>query len=204
MYRILGIRCANALVGGFDKVHEIVLRADTDLTQFGHITRPTIKDIEAQEGFDTNVIYALLHEPCYCQEKAPNWSAERLLSSYPDFSLNPDSDKPTLFTGEMVYPFMFDCFPELIKLKTVGEMLAKNDDWPKLYDFDQLAKNEVPVYAAVYYDDMYVDFNLSMDTASKIKNCKTFLTNAMYHDAIGRKVEDVTRAIWALRDDVID
>jgi hypothetical protein len=164
-------------------------------------------DIEAHEGYDTNVIYALLHEPCYCSGTASNWSAERLLNKNPAFQLTEESTKssnPILFTGEMVYPFMFDCFPELSKLKTVGEALATTNDWPALYNWEQLAKNEVPVYAAVYYDDMYVDFDLSMETASKIKGCKTFVTNAMYHNAIRAKTEDVIKGVWALRDDVID
>ena len=193
---------------GIDQVHELVLRADTDLTQFGHITRPTVMAIEGNEGFDSNVIYALLHQPLYCSGPgiASNWSAERILSENPSFLLEKSlpSTNPVLFTGEMIYPFMFDSFAELKKLKTVGEILARADDWPELYDWDQLAKNEVPVYAAVYYDDMYVDFDLSMETARKIKSCKTFVTNAMYHNALRSKAEEVVKAVWALREDVID
>jgi pimeloyl-ACP methyl ester carboxylesterase len=192
--------------GGFDNTHEIVLKADTDLSQFGHLTRPTVMAIEAAQSYDTNVIYALLHEPLYCEGQASNWSAERLLEQNPEFNVQSalDSDAPVYFTGEMIYPFMLDCYPELKKLKTVGEMLAQEKDWPKLYDWEQLAKNEVPVYAAVFYDDIYVDFDLSMETASKIKGCKTFVTNAMYHDAIRAKADDVIKAVMALRDDVID
>ncbi|KAF2466524.1 proline iminopeptidase [Lindgomyces ingoldianus] len=190
--------------GGFDYVHELVLRADTDLTQFGHLTRPTIMEIESREGFDTNVIYALLHEPCYCQGEASSWSAERLLQRFPEFVVQTGDSYPTYFTGEMVYPFMFECFPELTKLSKVGHALAEEKDWPKLYDEEQLAKNEVPVYAAVYLDDMYVDYKLSMETAGKIKGCKTFVTNTMYHDAIRSKMDDVIKGVWALRDDVID
>lgn len=189
-------------------MHDLVLLADTDLTQFGHLTRPTIMALEAQESFDSNVLYALLHEPIYCsgQGSAPNWSAERLRASYPEFNYNEtlSSATPVFFTGEMIYPFMYDSFAELRKLKTVGEMIANTSDWPDLYDWEQLAKNEVPVYAAVYYDDMYVDFDLSMETAGKIAGCKTFVTNAMYHNAIRAKCEEVVGAVWALRDDVID
>lgn len=114
------------------------------------------------------------------------------------------TEGPLHFTGEMIYPFMFDCYPELRKLKTVAESLATDTDWPPLYDEGQLAKNEVPVYAAVYLDDMYVDFDFSMETASKIKGAKTFVTNAMYHDAIRSKMDEVVKGVWALRDDVID
>ncbi|KAF2714169.1 alpha/beta-hydrolase [Pleomassaria siparia CBS 279.74] len=188
--------------GGFDQVHDLVLRCDTDLTQFGHLTRPVVMECESSQSFDSNVIYALLHEPIYCQGTASSWSAERLLSSNPEFSLQ--AEGPIFFTGEMIYPFMFDAYPELIKLSKVAHALAEDKEWPQLYNLEQLAKNEVPVYAAVYHDDMYVDFDLSMETASKIKGAKTFVTNAMYHDAIGSKMEDVIKGVWALRDDVID
>lgn len=191
--------------GGFDEVHSLVLRADTDLSQFGHLTRPTVLALEQAQSWDTNVIYALLHEPLYCQGEASNWTAERLLEKHPEFSLsNVDEGKPVYFTGEMIYPFMFECYPELAKLKTVGHALAEEKDWPKLYDEEQLKKNEVPVYAAVYLDDMYVDYDLSMETARTIKGCKPFVTNSMYHNAIGAKTDDVLKGIFALRDDVID
>jgi pimeloyl-ACP methyl ester carboxylesterase len=191
--------------GGFDDVHELVLKADTDLSQFGHLTRPTVLALEAAQSWDTNIIYALLHEPIYCQGEAANWSAERVMSKFPEFALEKvDSADPVYFTGEMIYPFMFDCYPELMKLKTVGQMLAEDKDWPKLYDEDQLRKNEVPTYAAVYVDDMYVDFNLSMETANTIKGCKPFITNTMYHNAIGAKTDDVLKEIFKMRDDVMD
>ncbi|ORX97300.1 proline iminopeptidase [Clohesyomyces aquaticus] len=190
--------------GGFDDVHALVLRCDTDLTQFGHLTRPTVMAIEADQGFDSNVIYALLHEPCYAQGQATNWSAERVAQKYPEFKIQTDSDAPIYFTGEMIYPFMFESYAELIKLSKVGHMLAETSDWPNLYDEDQLAKNEVPVYAAVYLEDMYVDFDLSMETAKKIKGCKYYVTNTLYHDAVRSKMDEVVRAVFALRDDVID
>ncbi len=191
--------------GGFDDVHSLVLRADTDLNQFGQLTRPTVLALESAQSWDTNVIYALLHEPLYCQEEASNWSAERLLPKFPEFSLNNEGqNKPVYFTGEMIYPFMLDCYPELAKLKAVGNKLAEEKDWPKLYDEAQLRKNEVPTYAAVYYDDMYVDFDLSMETARTIKGCKTFVTNTMYHNGISAKTDDVLKEVFKLRDDVID
>lgn len=104
----------------------------------------------------------------------------------------------------MVFDWMLDDYSELIKLKPVGDALASYADWPDLYDEEQLAKNEVPVYAAVYVDDMYVDYGFSMETAGRIKGCKTFITNAMYHDAVRSKMDDVTKNLFALRDDCID
>lgn len=87
-------------LGGVDAVHEIVLRANSDLMQFGHLTRPTTMAIEDAGSFDSNVLYALLHEPIYCQGRASRWSAERMLHRSPEFSLQ--TYGPILFTGEMV------------------------------------------------------------------------------------------------------
>lgn len=104
----------------------------------------------------------------------------------------------------MIYPWMFDDYVELKPVKAVAEMIAAESSWPALYDEEQLARNKVPVYAAVYYDDMFVDFEHSMQTASKIKGCKTYVTNAMYHNAIRAKSDDIWKEMWKLRDDTID
>jgi hypothetical protein len=66
-----------------------------------------------------------------------------------------------------------------------------------------LAKNDVPVYSATYYDDLYVDFDFAQETAKKIKGCKVFLTNTMWHDAIGSKTDEVMGELFKLRDDVL-
>ena len=46
-----------------------------------------------------------------------------------------------------------------------------------IYDEGQLARNEVPLRAAVYFDDMYVDSSLSLDTLSRIGNACAWVTN---------------------------
>ncbi|KAE9979493.1 hypothetical protein EG328_000820 [Venturia inaequalis] len=197
--------------GGVDAVHDIVLRAYSDLEFVGHLTRPTVAKIESMLPYNDHMIYAILHEAIYCQGTASNWSSTRIQNS-PEFSQDyaipkEPSDDPTtpiLFVGENVFDWMLDDYSELIKLKTVGNALAAYSDWPALYDEKQLAKNEVPVYAAVYLDDMYVDYGFSMETAGKIRGTKVFATNAMYHDAVRSKMDDVMRNVFALRDDCID
>lgn len=53
--------------GGIDRVHELVLQASNDLSLFGHLTRQTQSKIEQSLPFDDHIIYAILHEPIYCQ-----------------------------------------------------------------------------------------------------------------------------------------
>lgn len=99
---------------------------------------------------------------------------------------------------------MFESYSELKQVKDVADILATTQDWPALYDEAQLAKNEVPVYAASYVDDMYVHLDLALSTAAKIKGIKQFITNVMYHDAVRSKSDELMRQLFALRDDTID
>lgn len=86
----------------------------------------------------------------------------------------------------------------------VADALATYKDWPDLYDEAQLARNEVPVYSATFLDDMYVHYDLAMETAAKIRNCKQFITNTMYHNALRANSDELFRQLFALRDDTID
>jgi hypothetical protein len=104
----------------------------------------------------------------------------------------------------MIYPFLFDAFPELQKMGPVADIIAKFADWPDLYDEWQLARNTVTLYAATYIDDMYVDYGLAQETAKLVQNCRQVVTNTMYHDAIRSKTDEVMKALFALRDDSID
>jgi hypothetical protein len=104
----------------------------------------------------------------------------------------------------MIYPFFFDQFPELDALSEVAEILATFKGWPDLYDERQLARNTVPLYAATFVDDMYVDFGLAQETARLVKGCRQFITNTMYHNALRTKTDSVLAELFALRDDEID
>jgi pimeloyl-ACP methyl ester carboxylesterase len=189
--------------GGIDSIHDIVLRCNSEIEAFGHLTRGALSKIDGAVNFDDALLYSILHEPIYCEGSAPAWSAHRMLAEHPEF--DPDrADGPVYFTGEMIYPWMFEDYSELRKVNDVANRVANDTDWPALFDEDQLAKNEVPVYAAAYVDDMYVDFGLSMETAAKIKGAKVFTTNVMFHDAIRSRMDEVVKQAFALRDDVVD
>lgn len=49
-----------------------------------------------------------------------------------------------------MYPGMFEDYANLRPWKGAAEILAKDADWPRLYDTEQLAKNEVKVNAITY------------------------------------------------------
>lgn len=43
---------------------------------------------------------------------------------------------------------------------------------------------QVPVAAAVYYEDMYVNFNIAKETASQIAGIRLWVTNEYMHSGI--------------------
>jgi pimeloyl-ACP methyl ester carboxylesterase len=136
--------------------------------------------------FSAAPLYALLHEPCYAQGAATRWAAQRVRAEFAEFDPGPAiaGTAPLFFTGEMIYPWMIDADPVLRPLREAADILAERADWPPLYDPSRLAANEVPVAAAVYYDDMYVDRELSMQTAQAIGGLRTWVTSEYEHDGL--------------------
>lgn len=192
--------------GGLDRVHDVVLRAASDIDMFGFLTRPTLSEIESMSWFSDHPLYAVLHGSIYAQGEASRWAFDRVLKEFPEFQvdLEGERDNEILFTGEMVFQRVFDDYGELKPLAAAADLLEYKQDWDNLYDLDQLRQNQVPVYAAIFMDDMYVDFDFSQETGSIVKGCKTFVTNMLYHDAVRAKNADVMKALFALRDDTID
>jgi pimeloyl-ACP methyl ester carboxylesterase len=135
-------------------------------------------------------LYAVVHEACYAQGSATNWAAQRVRAELAAFSpaAAVDGDEPMLFTGEMVYPWAFELDPVLRPLTEAAELLAHTDDWPVLYDAGQLSRNEVPVAAAVYFNDMYVPSELSVQTAAAIRGLRPWVSSEYEHD--GLRVSD--------------
>lgn len=174
---------------GFEQVHYLLEEAFVEGSSGRELGYKFLRGFENALSFDTNPIYAILHESIYCQEDASNWSAQRVRSEFPEFDLSPG--KPVLFTGEMIYPWMFDELEPLKPLKEAAEILATDDGWPRLYDPEALAKNTVPCVAAVYYNDMYVDRVQSEETARNIKGIKLWVTNEYEHNGLRSDGEDV-------------
>jgi pimeloyl-ACP methyl ester carboxylesterase len=189
--------------GGLDSVHENVVRAVNDLETFGELTRPTLEGASTYLGFDGAILYALIHEALYCQGQHSNWAFDRVIQKEQGFGTQEPRSR-YLFTGEMVFSRAYDDYSELHGLRDVANILHAKSDWDDLYDVERLQQNHVPVYAAVFTEDLYVPMDLSLSTASIIKSCKTFVTNQLYHNAVRSKSEEVLKALFALRDDTID
>lgn len=142
---------------------------------------------QAALSYAAHPLYAVLHESIYAQDHRPTgWAAERVRTEFPQFDAERAlaSDAPVLFTGESVHPWAFTCDPSLSPLRETAELLAQRTDWTPLYDAGRLARNEVPVAAAVYHDDMYVDTAHSLRTAHAIKGLRTWVTDEFEHDGL--------------------
>ncbi|MFT7689198.1 MAG: pimeloyl-ACP methyl ester carboxylesterase, partial [Candidatus Azotimanducaceae bacterium] len=170
-------------VGGFENLHYMVLEAFVETSKGKELSYSFLRTVENSQSFETNPIFAILHESIYCHQFASNWAAERVHNTLPEFEIKPE-EQDFYFVGEMVFSWMFDDYKYLQPLKEAAEILAQYKDWPCLYDFNQLAKNEVPVAAAVYYDDMLVERKFSEETAAKIKGISLWVTNEFDHGGL--------------------
>jgi len=198
-FQQLGI--AFGMENGFEQVHYMLEGAFVQGYSDSDLSYPFLNALQNFLTFDTNPIYALLHEAIYCQGFASNWSAERILAEFPEFTIK--SNGHFNFTGEMIYPWMFSEYGQLKPLRSAADILAKYEDWPVLYDPAVLVKNRVPCAAAIYYEDMYVERQFSEETAAQVGSLRPWITNQYEHSALRLHGEQVLdRLIGLLHGEV--
>jgi pimeloyl-ACP methyl ester carboxylesterase len=165
------LRQLGAMLGMSDGAEELhyLLELPPDSPAFLH-------DVEAQLSFARNPLYAILHEACWADGGRTRWAAQRLLPGEYE-------ESPELFTGEHVYPWMFEEYGGLRPLRETAELLAEHE-WPRLYDPERLRDNSVPSAAAVYADDMYVERAFSEETAATVAGLRRWLTNQFEHNGL--------------------
>lgn len=171
-----------------DALHYLLEDAFVDTASGPRLSEGFLEQVRALVSRAANPLYAVLHESIYGQAGATDWSAWRVLQDYPEFL--PGAEAP-LLTGEMVYPWYFDQDPSLVPFKDVAGLLAAKTDWTPLYDIPQLASNTVPVAAAVYENDIYVDRDLSLETAAAVRGLQPWVTSDFHHDGIGEDGEGI-------------
>ena len=165
-------------------------------------TRAFLKQMDSEQSFDDHPIYYWVHESIYGDGPANSptgWAAHRAfedkVGAQPEFdyrltSKSDSDDEPVLFFGEMVFPWMSEDFAELsgVGAASLAHALASKSDWGPLYDGTHmrmvLGDGRSRAAAAVYYEDLYVDFDCSMKVASRggpLEKCKVFVTNDYQH-----------------------
>ncbi|UPZ27395.1 alpha/beta hydrolase [Streptomyces sp. LRE541] len=172
---------------GSHRLHYLLENAFVRTAQGPALSDAFQEEVHSFLSYAGHPLYALVHEACYAQGERPTaWSAERVRADFPQFDAAKTlaGDGPVLFTGESVHPWTFDCDPALRPLRETADLLAERTDWPVLYDPARLAANEVPVAAAVYHDDMYVDTDHALRTARAIRGLRTYVTDEFEHDGV--------------------
>jgi proline iminopeptidase len=162
---------------GFETVHWLL----DDAQAAGDELHPAfLYQVQTATGFVDNVLYPL-QEYTYGADSATAWAAQREYDSRPEFAA---SARPVMFTAEMMFPWMFREIRSLRPFAAAADLLAAKDDWTPLYDPDRLRGNDVPLVAAVYYDDLYVDAELQLDTLARVGNSRAWVTNEYEHDGL--------------------
>ena len=132
----------------------------------------------------SNPLYWVLQELIYADGELARpiaWAAERAWAGRPEFS--PDA-RPLMLTGEACFPWMFEEMPELAPFAGAMGELMRDTSFGRLYDEARLAANESPLQAAVYFDDLYVDSGLQLDTLSRVGASHAWVTNEFEHDGL--------------------
>lgn len=146
----------------------------------GTLNQHFLLSVMVMTGFDDNPLYAALHENIYARTDGRcNWSAGRLLPA----SMS-EVARPLCLTGEMIYAWMFDDIAALKPFRDAVHCLAQRPASLPNYDAAALAANRVPVAAAIYFDDMYVDAKLSVPVAETLGCCSYWVTSEYEHDGL--------------------
>jgi len=166
---------------GYERMHWLV---DEAFSAAGdELSETFLSQVMARTSYSDGPLFAALQESIYGSgDGASSWAAELERSRHPQFA---ETARPVLFTGEMMYPWMFEEIRVLRPFRAAVEVLAGRSHWSPLYDVTRLAANEVPVAAAVYFDDMYVDSGLQLETAQRVGNLQAWVTNEYEHDGLG-------------------
>lgn len=201
--------------GGMEAVHYLLESAfETDVASGGGEAGPErlslafLRGYEATLPFDTNPLYALIHEACYASGSGvgTNWAAQRIRSR-PDVAplfdavalASSGADVP--FTGEVVFPWLFEDVASLRPLAGVAQLLAEKSDWAPLYDAHQLRANTVGVAATAYFEDLYVDFDLAQETLRQVNGARCWVTNEFLHSGVREDGSRVFNTLLAMARD---
>ncbi|MEO6958352.1 MAG: alpha/beta fold hydrolase [Antricoccus sp.] len=162
---------------GFAQVHYLLEEAFDG----PELSATFLAAVENATSQATSPLYALLQEAIYCEGISSRWAATRTRADCADLATTATN---LLFTGEMMERWRFTDQAALAPFVEVADLLHAKSDWGPLYDRSRLAENSVPVAAAVYYDDMYVEAGASLAAAQEVPLLRPWVTNEYEHDGL--------------------
>lgn len=164
-FRQLGLKLGDS--AGFELIHHII--------ELPYGSPMFLYDTEGSLEFGRDPIFATLHESSYADGVATRWSAHRTMPA--------EIVEEGLLTSEHVFPWMWDEMGALRSHRAAAHLLAEHP-WPRLYDADVLAGNDVPVAATIYTNDPYVERSFAEETAAAIRGMRLWITNEYEHNGL--------------------
>ena len=161
----LGLKLGDS--AGFEQIHNVLE------LPFG--SRAFLYDAQDSIRFGRDPIYATLHESSYADGVATRWSAVRTMPE--------EVASERYFTGEHVFPWMWDDMAALRSHRDAAHLLAEHP-WSRLYDAEVLGHNEVPVAATIYANDLYIESAFAHETAAAIRGLRTWTTDEYEHNGL--------------------
>ncbi|WP_316858549.1 alpha/beta fold hydrolase [uncultured Cohaesibacter sp.] len=101
--RLQTLGLAFGMKPGFEEVHWLL---ETALDDEGFLNDSFLSLVMAETSFATNPLFCALQEAIYQQKPSgSNWAAQRERDKHPVFA---ETRRPLIFTGEMIFPWMFE------------------------------------------------------------------------------------------------
>ena len=201
-FRMVGMNLGRT--GGFDTLNYLLEDPFHTVGGEKRLRTPFLLHVADEVRFADAPLYAVVHESIYGTDTATAWAASRIGEQTPGFTETIEDADPVYLYGEHIRPWLFDEDPALRPWKDAASELATKDDWTPLYDGDALASTAdygIRSAAAVYLDDIFVPFELSMETASRIGGLRPHVTNRWEHNGLG---VDGATLFRTLRDLALD
>jgi pimeloyl-ACP methyl ester carboxylesterase len=180
---------------GYERLHWLL---DEAFDSGDRLSDTFLAQVWGRTSYVDNPLFITLQESIYgaAGAGATAWAAQAERDARPVFA---ETARPLLFTGEMVYPWMFEEIRSLRPFQGAVERLAAKTDWDPLYDPAVLRVSTVPLAAAVYFDDMYVDAQLQLETVDAVGGATAWVTNEYEHDGIQDAA--VVRRLFSMVDE---
>jgi proline iminopeptidase len=160
----------------------------------GPTTARFLRSLAEAQAYDTHPFYALLHESIYSDGPATDWAAERVRAAHPELEWR--AGEPLVLTAESIHPWMFAQYADLRPFARTADELARHAPWPRLLDRTAMAANTVPVAAAVYDEDLYVERELSLECAAALGNCRVWRSATHQHDGLREDGAAILEALF--------
>ena len=148
-----------------------------------------------------NPLYALMHESIYGQGAATDWAAWRVLQEFPEFK--PGRPRAAADRRDGL-PVVLRAGPGAAPAAGRGRAAGREGGLAAALRSGRLALNTVPAAAAVYSDDIYVDRDLSLETAAAVRGLQVWESADFHHDGIADDGEAIFGRLLGMARSVRD